>query len=410
MALKPGDPVTGTCQEVDNLPTRMLGLSGGALTEIVGTPQEQKGQLFLSSRKAQYQSDLAAQGLTICEDFHPFAAAQAPLRLALHTSGATFYLVGFGPGTTFDAARFLTSGALDTAFGTGGLVTYNGASNQSTQTCGAQSDGKLLMVAANLSTFVVIRFNTDGTVDKNFGSSGVVSVTRGPAGAGLFQAKVRPDGSGDVVLCYTTGPGGRLTFTTWDKKGTLKSTVTGASDPGWVAYLASHGASESYSPLLGFAVLADGGFAAAEFVSYADGIGTTHVWNADGSFRARVVTNFTRSTTVAGDLAAQADGKFIQVVEEYKGNSLALVRYTAAGATDFSKTFADATIAQAGGALGVGSDGKITAADWQGAPDTLVVAQFNADGTLNTAFGTGGVETAPISFPYNSPVAAVSAP
>ncbi|MEP6742303.1 MAG: hypothetical protein ABJB61_07370 [bacterium] len=82
----------------------------------------------------------------------------------------------------FAAARFTSTGQLDTSFNGTGMVTYDFAGlNDNGRSIVAQLDGKLILTgAAQLSTadtadFALLRLNFDGTVDTTFGMNGRVT-------------------------------------------------------------------------------------------------------------------------------------------------------------------------------------------------------------------------------------------
>lgn len=86
----------------------------------------------------------------------------------------------------FLAARFNTDGSLDTSFGTNGwTTTIFDSSYGQVKDATSQNDGKILLsgFASDISTgrhkIAVARFNTDGTIDSTFGTSGQVSFNIG---------------------------------------------------------------------------------------------------------------------------------------------------------------------------------------------------------------------------------------
>ena len=92
-------------------------------------------------------------------------------------------VLAIGPSTTKNyfhqsiLIRYTTSGALDSTFGSGGILT---TSNGYTQVA-LQADGKIVIAGgANVSAdhqveFELARFNANGTVDKTFGNKGTVT-------------------------------------------------------------------------------------------------------------------------------------------------------------------------------------------------------------------------------------------
>lgn len=109
-----------------------------------------------------------------------------------------------GAGATaadFALARFTAAGMLDTTFGTGGKVTrdFSGGLDGASGVV-VQSDGKVLVaggtevVATGKSDFASCRFNTDGTIDVTYGTSGDMVADLGGSD-GAFQVRLDPDGT-----------------------------------------------------------------------------------------------------------------------------------------------------------------------------------------------------------------------
>lgn len=84
----------------------------------------------------------------------------------------------FAVDNDFAVARYLSDGSLDTSFGVDGKVALNlGSNNDDARTLGIQSTGKI--VVAGYTTpgggdfdFALVRFNSDGTLDTDFGVNG----------------------------------------------------------------------------------------------------------------------------------------------------------------------------------------------------------------------------------------------
>ena len=90
--------------------------------------------------------------------------------------------------------RYTSSGVLDSSFGNGGevLIALGNSNSGPAFAVAIQTDGKILAaVPANLH-LTVFRFNTDGSVDTTFGSSGSVQILAG----GIFL----PPASGGIAL------------------------------------------------------------------------------------------------------------------------------------------------------------------------------------------------------------------
>ena len=82
------------------------------------------------------------------------------------------YVVAGVAGQKFAIARFTTSGQLDNTFNTDGLDTTFQSGGKCYAAC-IQSDGKILMTGAANNNFILLRYNTDGTIDNTFGTNGI---------------------------------------------------------------------------------------------------------------------------------------------------------------------------------------------------------------------------------------------
>ena len=121
-----------------------------------------------------------------------FSGGVQPVDTIVQTDGKT---ITIGSGFSFTAGgyytqlkRYNTDGTIDTSFGTGGKIDtsagYFGAKQQ--------SDGKLILLSRAsasdvTSNFVLTRFNTNGTIDNTFGTNG--SLTTDVAGYGFIDER-----------------------------------------------------------------------------------------------------------------------------------------------------------------------------------------------------------------------------
>ena len=116
-----------------------------------------------------------------------------------------------GSKTVFTLVRYDVSGSLDTTFGSGGIVTTQvGTGNSSIEGLALQPDGKIVADgdALNGSSEGVpglARYNTDGSLDTTFGSGGIVTTHVGIAGAGVRVGPLvlQPDGKVVVVAGFS---------------------------------------------------------------------------------------------------------------------------------------------------------------------------------------------------------------
>lgn len=98
----------------------------------------------------------------------------------------------------FRAVRYDADGTLDGGFGVGGVVSVDvGGTGPQTKAVALQADGKIVL--GGYATFggggrdaVLVRLNTDGTVDTGFGTAGIVQ-TGDVSDERVFSVVVQPD-------------------------------------------------------------------------------------------------------------------------------------------------------------------------------------------------------------------------
>jgi uncharacterized delta-60 repeat protein len=126
----------------------------------------------------------------------------------------------FGGTNTNDFAvvRYNTNGSLDTSFGTLGKVTTDfGSSNDVPTSLAIQSDGKIVVAGSSSynnsvnTDFVVVRYNTNGSLDTSFDFDGKVTTDFGSRNDGARSLAIQSDGK-IVVTGITTTIGSSLDF------------------------------------------------------------------------------------------------------------------------------------------------------------------------------------------------------
>ncbi|MCB9248520.1 MAG: hypothetical protein H6613_08225 [Ignavibacteriales bacterium] len=98
-------------------------------------------------------------------------------------------------------------GALDPTFGSSGIVTTSvGTEIHTAKSIAIQSDGKILVVGSSEnvsnSDFLVVRYNSDGTLDNSFGSAGKVTIDFG-SGYDVAQSLVIQSDGKIIVAGYS---------------------------------------------------------------------------------------------------------------------------------------------------------------------------------------------------------------
>ncbi len=298
------------------------------------------------------------------------------------------------------STSLLADADLDTTFGSGGKVTTSfggifpvdlGAA------VGIQKNGKIVVAGTGNLRFGVVRYNTDGSLDTNFGSGGLVTtlignfalgfataiqkngkiVVAGSSLTGDFNfavARYNSDGSLDISFNPTGGlPGTRMTD-------------FGGTDQGLAVALQNDGK-------IVMAGISDTDFAIARYTT--DGSLDTS-FNPGGSLPGTVTTSLSGGTDGATAVTVQKDGKI--VVAGAASEDFGVARYNIDGSLDLSfnpgGNLPGTVITDfAGGidsaiAATIQKDGKIVAAG--SADSDFAVARYNTDGSLDATFNPTG--------------------
>src|SRR5690349_13299935 len=101
---------------------------------------------------------------------------------------------------TLEGRTLFAAGPLDTTFGGDGIVTGEAADFIGhLRAVDVQPDGKIVAAGTGVATdafggsAAVVRFNANGSIDRSFGSGGVVRFDTGDPTAGLSDVRVLAD-------------------------------------------------------------------------------------------------------------------------------------------------------------------------------------------------------------------------
>ena len=132
-----------------------------------------------------------------------FGADDRAFAVALQADGK---IVAEGmTGNDFALARYNTNGTLDTTFGTSGkVITDFAGSNDIGLGVAVRSDGKIVAVgrtfASGRTAFAAARYNGNGTLDTTFGTGGRATTSFvGSLGDQAFAVAIQPDGKAVVA-------------------------------------------------------------------------------------------------------------------------------------------------------------------------------------------------------------------
>ncbi len=283
-------------------------------------------------------------------------------------------------------------GDLDAAFGATGVAatTIGGNQNPGTSVL-VQPDGKIIGVSA---PFSLVRLNSTGSVDAFYGTAG--SVTSPPAAASSFTARatlLQPDGM--LLIAGSASGGGAL----------LRYNTVGSPD----TLFDGDGVLLDSTPntFLGVALQPDGKIVTVgtKLLGFKyDMVVSRYLQNGltDNDFSlfpsGSVVTSLSAVSVNGAAVAIQPDGKIVAVAaytEQDRFGSFfvkrILARFTIGGFTDFSTEF-DTVVSETPATIAIQPDGKILVAGSRnvGGFSQPMLLRFNADGSPDAAFGTGG--------------------
>jgi uncharacterized delta-60 repeat protein len=302
------------------------------------------------------------------------------------------------------------SGDLDPTFGTGGKVTTDFAGNRDEgRAMAIQPDGKIVVAGftdtATGREFALARYNTNGSLDTSFGSGGKVTTDFGSNQAPGLAVALQSDGK-IVVAGLTQTNDSNFALARYDTNGTLD---TSFGSGGKVTTDFSGSEDQAFA----VAIQSDGKIIAAghSFSSSTSADFALARYNTDGaldtSFGAggKVTTDFSGSADNAHAVAIQLDGKIVvagRVRNQTTSDDFGLARYNTNGSLDTSfgtggkvtTDFTGVAGPDEAQALAIQLDGKIVAVGFASAASgNFALARYNADGTLDTSFGTGGRAT-----------------
>ena len=339
-------------------------------------------------------------------------------RSVIQQTDGKLVVAGYGINSTtgyfeFIIVRFNADGTLDTSFDTDGqLMLPIGSLHAKAYSVIQQADGKLLLAGGDDGDFALIRLNANGSLDGSFGTGGKLLV---PVGAGIdtaFSVIQLPDGK--LVVAGESEVGGNMEFSlirlnladgTLDTSfGTLgKQTVS----VGTGADIGRQVIQQADGKLVVVGASASGyfKFGLARF-------------DTNGALDASFGTGGTLQVTVgvgaatedkAFSVVQQADGKLVMAGYSWDAGNYeySVARVDANGVLDTSFGTGGKIILPVAAGTGTDiaqnmiqqSDGKLVIAGYSigagGAYDYSVV-RLNSDGTLDTSFGIGGKRIIPV--------------
>ena len=300
----------------------------------------------------------------VISDFGPYVEDAYSV---LTTPDGKIVLTGCGfTGTDYQwdflIARYNSDGTLDQSFSEDGRVYSNlSANSEFAYAACMQEDGKIVAAGYEYETldFVLMRFNTDGSLDNTFGTEGKLTTDI--------------DDVINTAYCLTIQPDGRIIAAGSTQYTSLNMDIT--------------------------------------LVRYNPDGSLDNTFSTDG----KVVTSFSEYTDVAKAIALQSDGKILVVGGSDEGTDcyVVLARYNSDGTLDLSfdedgKVITDISCTSiCGNALVIQPDNKIVVAGTadNGTDYDIIVLRYNPDGSLDPTFGAEGIVITDIDDMDNEAVA-----
>ncbi|MCW5623605.1 MAG: DUF4347 domain-containing protein, partial [Burkholderiales bacterium] len=302
---------------------------------------------------------------------------------------------------TFALVRLNADGSLDTTFnGTGRIVLPFVGGDSVANDVAVQGDGKIVVagvgVVGGVSQFVVVRFNTDGTLDTSFGGDGIASADfAGAALPAMHSVAIQDDGKIVVAGAVSVSFVPRFAAARFLADGTLDASFSGDG-------LYTQVVGSNFSGASGVQIQAGGEIVLVGY-AYAGGaspyevalVRLTAAGALDGTFGTAGVT--LTGTNASGNqpatLAIQSDGKLVVATRTDTGANFTVLRYDSNGTLDTSFNGSGRVDTDFGGSdaaydLVLQADGKIVVAGAAGSQ--FAVARYNTDGTLDTSFDGDG--------------------
>jgi uncharacterized delta-60 repeat protein len=352
-------------------------------------------------------------GIPVETDDEPFALA-----IDSNGNLVTAGFANNGAQNEFALIRYTTAGALDTTFNTTGIVTTAIGDDDEASALAIQSDGNLVAAGISLnltlaqSKFALVRYNTDGSLDASFGTGGIVTTAIGTFDDEAFALAIQSDGKLVVAGYSFNGTQNVFALVRYNTDGSLDTTfnttgiVTTAIgiDDDEINSLAID--SNGNLVAAGFSLngtLGNYEFAMARYTT-AGALDTT--FNTTGIVTTVIGTDDDEINSLAIDSNGNLVAAGFSLNDTLGQYEFAMARYTTAGALDTTfntagiVTTAIGTVDDEINSLAIDSNGNLVAAGFSFSntlgQSEFAMARYTPAGALDTTFNTTGFVTTAI--------------
>lgn len=318
--------------------------------------------------------------------------------------------VGFAlTGVNYDIAiaRYNSNGSIDSSFNLVGFdVVDLGFNTDVAYGAAIQSDGKIVVSgsASNVSNtdFVILRYNTDGSLDNSFDTDGIVITAFDVSYETAYDVAIQSDGKIVAAGSAFIDTAYNFAVARYNMDGSLDASF---GSGGMVTTLLTNGGEAKAMVIQSDGKIVLGGSSLQPDFSYTFGVVR---YNTNGSLDntfdtdGKVITSVSPNNDFGQALALQADGKIIMAgkATPVGPEQFALVRYNTDGSLDLGwngtgmLTTAFGTTWDEARAVIVQPDGKVIAGGLATVSgQKFAMACYNTNGTLDAGFGTGGKVT-----------------
>ncbi len=309
----------------------------------------------------------------------------------------------------FAIARYNINGLLDTSFDDDGkVITFlaGGTAIVAVQTLAIQTDGRILAAGSSTgNSGVIIRYNSNGSIDNTFGLNGLVNMSFGANTCRPLDMALQSDGK--IVITgtfYEPNSVEKIATIRFNQDGSLDTSFD--SDGIAIIHVGqefNNGRSVAIHPNGKIFVVANSYTETAQMdftvVSYNQNGSLNTEFDSDGI----VTTDVNNTSQVIRSLAIQTDGKILVAGSAGVGDLGLLARYNLNGTLDTSlDTDGLAFTPQNTVSISLQNDGKIITAGpkWNITNYDFVLGRYNSDGSLDNSFsdsssfwGTNGQTT-----------------
>ena len=310
-----------------------------------------------------------------------------------------------GSDLDFAVIRYNSNGSLDTGFGSNGKVTTDIANDDDYgNSVAIQADGKIVVAGygriSSNNDIVVVRYNTDGTLDVSFDTDGKVTTPIGTSSDYAFAVTIQTDGK--IVVA---GSSAAFVVVRYNTDGSLDSNF----DFDGIVTSAIGNSSEGLS----IALQLNGKIVVAGYRSLNAVVDAAVVrYNTDGSLDLTFDSDGIVTTDISGfidrvySVGVQPDGKIVVAgisLDSLNSNFL-VMRYDTNGTldptfdTDGIVTIDVASYNESARSLAIQSDGKIvvTGLSTIGTTSFVVLLRYQTNGSLDNTFDADGIVTTTI--------------